>query len=82
MPFNVDPLMLRRVAVPGAGKIPSKGTEIMQTSRGLKKEQCEKILKPDCLTFLQQEYLCWHHCLGYMLKSKMKILCRLGILPQ
>eukprot|EP00957_Ditylum_brightwellii_P150129 11432567-Ditylum_brightwellii.AAC.1 len=29
MPFNVDPKILRRVAVPDAGKIPSKGTEIM-----------------------------------------------------
>eukprot|EP00957_Ditylum_brightwellii_P004656 354234-Ditylum_brightwellii.AAC.1 len=47
MPFNVDPKMLRRVAVPDAGKIPLKGTEILQTSRRLTKEQCEKILKPD-----------------------------------
>eukprot|EP00957_Ditylum_brightwellii_P200222 15263478-Ditylum_brightwellii.AAC.1 len=35
--FNVDPKILRRVAVPDAGKIPSKGTETMQTSRGLTK---------------------------------------------
>eukprot|EP00957_Ditylum_brightwellii_P008017 608247-Ditylum_brightwellii.AAC.1 len=74
--------MLRRVAVPDVGKIPSKGTEIMQTSRGLTKEQCEKILNPDHLTPLQQKYLSWHHRLGHMLKSKMKILCRLGIQPQ
>eukprot|EP00957_Ditylum_brightwellii_P145426 11074219-Ditylum_brightwellii.AAC.1 len=39
MPFNVDPKMLRRVAIPDAGKIHSKGTEIMQTSKGLTKEQ-------------------------------------------
>eukprot|EP00957_Ditylum_brightwellii_P083290 6332892-Ditylum_brightwellii.AAC.1 len=39
MPFNVDPKMLRRVVVPDAEKIPSKGTETMQTSRGLTKEQ-------------------------------------------
>eukprot|EP00957_Ditylum_brightwellii_P094463 7193218-Ditylum_brightwellii.AAC.1 len=39
MPFNVDPKMLRRVVVPDAGKIPSEGTEIMQTSRGFTKEQ-------------------------------------------
>eukprot|EP00957_Ditylum_brightwellii_P137912 10514443-Ditylum_brightwellii.AAC.1 len=74
--------MLRRVAVPDVGKIPSKETEIMQTSRGLIKEQCEQILKSECLTPLQQEYLSWHHCLSHMLKSKMKILYRLGILPQ
>eukprot|EP00957_Ditylum_brightwellii_P023944 1805591-Ditylum_brightwellii.AAC.1 len=63
MPFNVDAKMLRRVAVPDAWKIPLKGTEIMQTSRGLTKEQCEKILKPDLLTPLQQEYLSSNHCL-------------------
>eukprot|EP00957_Ditylum_brightwellii_P022844 1723792-Ditylum_brightwellii.AAC.1 len=40
MPFNVDSKMLRRVAVPDAGKIPSKREEMMQTSRGLTKEQC------------------------------------------
>eukprot|EP00957_Ditylum_brightwellii_P130846 9980970-Ditylum_brightwellii.AAC.1 len=54
----------------------------MQTSRGLTKEQCEEILRPERLTPLKQEYLSWHHCLGHTLTSKIKILYRLGILPQ
>eukprot|EP00957_Ditylum_brightwellii_P187015 14243186-Ditylum_brightwellii.AAC.1 len=69
MSFNVGAKMLRRVAVPDAGLIPSK-ENVMQTSRGLTTEQCEKILKPDLLTPLQQEYLSWHDCLGHTIKLK------------
>eukprot|EP00957_Ditylum_brightwellii_P144612 11016089-Ditylum_brightwellii.AAC.1 len=56
MPFNVGAKKLRRVAVPDAGFMPSKGN-VMQTSQGLTTDQCEKILKPNLLTPLQQEYL-------------------------
>eukprot|EP00957_Ditylum_brightwellii_P189629 14434826-Ditylum_brightwellii.AAC.1 len=59
-PFNIDNAKLCIAKIPDAGSISSKSNELMNISKGPAKKQCKRILKPNSLSPLQQEYLYWH----------------------
>eukprot|EP00957_Ditylum_brightwellii_P061460 4665045-Ditylum_brightwellii.AAC.1 len=57
LPFNITKKKLKKVRVPDVGKVPSQADKLIQILKGLTKEQCEKIIKLDTLSQLQQEFL-------------------------
>eukprot|EP00957_Ditylum_brightwellii_P058281 4418925-Ditylum_brightwellii.AAC.1 len=68
--------------MPDIADIPKNEREYVLASKGLMAEQCAKIANSASLLPTQQKYLSWHHHLGHLTKTKMKVLIWIGILPR
>eukprot|EP00957_Ditylum_brightwellii_P045685 3466794-Ditylum_brightwellii.AAC.1 len=82
LPFNISGAHLHKRDFPDVSEVPLTPSEYQKAPSHLTKEQCQKLMEPDNLDLLQQEFLSWHHSIDHLPKADMRTLIQIGVLPR